>query len=283
MIQIHNDSETEKQISQCFNVLRKIFREDLLGVYLYGSAVTGGLQAFSDIDLFVILNRAMTITEKAKLLGEILKISGIYQKSQKRPIELIIVLKSKINPWTYPPHFEYQYGDWLREKFESGNLEPWTNTEMPDLALLITQVLLANKTLVGPSPEKLLSKVPYQDVLRATEDSLASLIENLDHDTRNVLLTYARIWAMLMTDAMYSKPEAALWALDKLPKEYKPVMNKARAICIGEEPEDWTKLIGIAQHCTKYMKKEIEKLLEFRSHNNSDLNLRIQGGIGDYD
>lgn len=283
MIQIHNDSETEKQISQCFNVLRKIFREDLLGVYLYGSAVTGGLQAFSDIDLFVISNRAMTITEKAKLLGEILKISGIYQKSQKRPIELIIVLKSKINPWTYPPHFEYQYGDWLREKFESGNLEPWTNTEMPDLALLITQVLLANKTLVGPSPETLLSKVPYQDVLRATEDSLASLIENLDHDTRNVLLTYARIWAMLMTDAIYSKPEAALWALDKLPNEYNPVMNKARAIYIGEEPEDWTNLMGLAQQCSKYMKKEIEKLLEFRSHNNSDLNLRIQGGIGDYD
>ncbi|MBL4818045.1 MAG: DUF4111 domain-containing protein, partial [Deltaproteobacteria bacterium] len=217
MMQIHNDVETEEQISQCLNVLGGILGKDLLGVYLYGSAVAGGLKTFSDIDLFVISNRATTIVEKAKLIGEILKISGVYQKSQKRPIELLIVVKSQVNPWNYPPHFDFQYGDWLRKKFESGNVEPWTSKEMPDLALVITQVLLASKTLFGHPPEQLLSNVPYRDVLRATKDALDVLMASFDHDTRNVLLTYARIWAMLMTDAIYSKPEAALWAIDKLP------------------------------------------------------------------
>jgi streptomycin 3"-adenylyltransferase len=148
---------------------------------------------------------------------------------------------------------------------------------MPDLALLVTQLLLANKTLVGPSPDQLVSEVPYKDVLRATKDSLDELMTSLPHDTRNVLLTYARMWAMLMTDAIYPKPEAALWAIAKLPNEYKSTIAKARAIYAGEELEDWSSLMETAQHCAQYMKKEIEKRIEYlRSHENSNRKLRIQ-------
>ena len=60
---------------------------------------------------------------------------------------MTIVIKSEIKPWRYPPHFDFQYGEWLREKFENGNIDPWPTKEMPDLALLITQVLLASQTL----------------------------------------------------------------------------------------------------------------------------------------
>jgi len=40
----------------------------------------------------------------------------------------------------YPPHFDFQYGDWLRQSFEKVILEPWQTHEMPDLALFVTQV-----------------------------------------------------------------------------------------------------------------------------------------------
>lgn len=75
-------------------------------------------------------------------------------KSSKLPIELTIVIKSEINPWHYPPKFDFQYGDWLRESFESGVIEPYPTKVMPDLALLITQVLLASDTLFGPNPDQ---------------------------------------------------------------------------------------------------------------------------------
>ncbi len=79
------------------------------------------------------------------LITNLLKISGIYQRSSKPPIEMTIVVKSEVNPWHYPPKFDFQYGDWLRTEFESGNREPWLTKDMPDLALIITQVLLAHK------------------------------------------------------------------------------------------------------------------------------------------
>ena len=45
-------NETEGQINQCVDLLKDVLGKDLLGVYLYGSAVVGGLQKYSDLDLF---------------------------------------------------------------------------------------------------------------------------------------------------------------------------------------------------------------------------------------
>ena len=185
----------EKQILECVNLVKEIFGQNLLGMYLYGSSVVGGLQKYSDIDLFIVSSRATTREEKAKLVTALLKISGIYMKSKELPIEMTIVEKAEINPWHYPPKFDFQYGEWLREQFEDGNIEPWPTKEMSDLALLITQILLASTTLVGAHSDQLLCKVPYKDFMTATMDALPNLMSDLDSDTRNVLLTFARIWS----------------------------------------------------------------------------------------
>ena len=216
------NNRIERQIDQCLELIQNILGTDLLGVYLYGSTVLGGLQKYSDIDLLVVSNRSTTTEEKTELVKDLLQISGIYMKSAKPPIEMTIVVKSDINPWRYPPHFDFQYGEWLRLEFKAGNLEPWPNKEMPHLAIMLTQLLLAHKILFGPNPTQLISKVPYQDFIAATIDSFDSLMNDLDWDTRNVLLTFARIWKTVTTDSISSKPTAAAWAIDRLPKNYQP-------------------------------------------------------------
>jgi len=235
----HNNSQNEEQIEQCIELLQRVLKEDLLGIYLHGSSVTGGLKAFSDLDLFVLSKRETSSKEKEEIAKSLLKISGVYQKSSKRPIELIIVVKSQVNSWQYPPHFDFMYGDWLRSQFESGNKEPWLNKKMPDLAILIAQLLLNHKVLFGDSPKGLLVEVPYKDILKATEASLDELIGNIKDDTRNVLLTLARIWVFLETNTFHSKPEAALWALDKLPKRFQASLKKARLVCLGDKKDIW--------------------------------------------
>ena len=110
------NADTEEQISQCLNLLKNVLGKDLLGVYLYGSSIVGGLQKYSDIDLFVVSDRSTTYEEKIKLVRSLLQISGVYMKSSKLPI----AVKSEINPWHYLPNFDFQYGDWLRKEFEKG-------------------------------------------------------------------------------------------------------------------------------------------------------------------
>lgn len=270
------DSNTKEQIYKCLNLVKKIFEQDLLGIYLYGSSIVGGLQKYSDIDLFVVSNRATTHEEKAQLAKALLKISGIYMKSKKLPIEITIVEKSEINPWRYPPKFDFQYGEWLREQFQQGNIEPWSTQVMPDLALLITQILLASNTLVGANPDQLLCKVPYKDFMTAITDTSPNLITELDSDIRNVLLTLARIWSTVATDAIRSKPAAADWVINRLPKKYRPVMERAKAICKGEEKEYWDDIQELIKPCAAFMLSEANnKITEIMLSNNFNRSIKI--------
>jgi streptomycin 3"-adenylyltransferase len=250
-------SDAKKQIQDAVNLLSEIFDKDLLGVYLYGSSAVGGLQKYSDIDLFVVLGRASTNAEKSKLTNGLLKISGIYMRGEKPPIEMTLVEKTSVNPWQYPPSFDFQYGEWLREELEKGNIEPWLNKEMPDLALLITQVLLASITLLGDAPEELLCKVPYHDFISAITDELPNLISELETDTRNVLLTLARIWSTVSTNRISSKPLAASWCIRNLPEEYKAILERAKSIYQGYTEEYWGDLQELIKPCADFILEQI--------------------------
>lgn len=152
---IHNP-EIQHQMNETLQLLKTLLGADLLGVYLYGSSLVGGLQKYSDIDLFVVTNRSTVLEGKRQLIESLLQISGLYMNGSKRPLEVTLVEKAAINPWRYPPHFDFQYGEWLRDSFERGTLEADLNPEMPDLALIVTQVLLKSQPLWGPRCQKII-------------------------------------------------------------------------------------------------------------------------------
>lgn len=251
----------QHQLNQTLELIKKVLKNDLLAVYLYGSAVVGGLQKYSDLDLFVVSQRALTSAEKKILIDGLLKISGIYMKSSDLPIEITVVEHAQINPWQYPPMFDFQYGEWLRAKFEQKEYEPWSCKEMPDLAIIITQILLASKTLIGADASMLLSPVPYEDFIHALTHSLPLLRADLEADTRNVLLTLARIWYTMATNKISSKIKAADWAINLLPDEYPAVLIKARAICAGEEKESWDDDQKTRAACADFMIAQIHNHL----------------------
>ncbi len=249
--------EAQKQLESSLELLKTTLGPDLLGVYLYGSSLVGGLQRYSDIDLLVVIKRKTTSKEKAALIDKLLQISGIYMKSSKLPLELTLVEQSAINPWCYPPHFDFQYGEWLRTAFEEGTIESCQTNEMPDLALIVTQVLLKSQILWGPELEQILSHVPYRDFMKAMLHDLDRLFAELESDTRNVLLTFARIWSTLVTNEIRPKPLAADWAINHLPKHFQPVMKRAKLICIGEENEHWDDLKKLVKPCADFMMDRI--------------------------
>lgn len=249
----------KKQLEDSLLLLKTIFGSDLLGVYLYGSSLLGGLQKYSDVDILVITNRKATLEEKTRLIRNLLEISGIYMKGPKLPIEMTLVEKGAINPWRYPPLFYFQYGEWLREFFEKGTIKQSQTYEMPDLAVILTQVLLKSETLWGLTPEELLPQVPYHDFMKAMLEDLDRLLADLENDTRNVLLTLARIWSTLETDRIRSKPAAADWVIEHLPEMYQPVINRAKSICIGKEVEYWGDIKSLIPLCVDFIVDKIKK------------------------
>ncbi|GAA3142974.1 hypothetical protein GCM10010466_37440 [Planomonospora alba] len=100
---------------------------------------------------------------------------------------------------------------------------------MPDLALLITTVLTGGRALTGPPPAQVLDPVPHADPVRAGVAGVPGLLDDLEDDTRNVVLTLARVWTTLATGEIRPK-DAADWALTRLPPEHRPVLEHAREL-----------------------------------------------------
>jgi predicted nucleotidyltransferase len=231
---------TQDQVDAALAVLNQALEPGtIIGVYLYGSAVAGGLRPDSDLDLFVVTTRRLSRVEKRRLVDGLLPISGRDSRpSEWRPLEVTVVALPDVRPWHYPPRWELQFGEWLRQEFLDGELKPWPD-ENPDLGVLVTMVRLTGKALVGPPPTEVLDAVPHRDLVRAMTDGLPQLIGDLEADTRNVLLTLARIWCTLVTGEIRSKHEAADWALGQLPAEHRAVLERARDLYLAGGYGSW--------------------------------------------
>jgi predicted nucleotidyltransferase len=214
----------------------------LMGVYLYGSAVDGGLKPDSDLDLFGVIERRLTGDERRAIIEGLQPLSGRSARPLEwRPIELTLVVRDEVVPWRYPPRFDLQYGEWLRPAFLAGDLKPWPSVN-PDVAVLITIVLGRSEALVGPPARELLKPVPREHVLQAMTDELEPLLGDLETDTRNVLLTLARMWMTASTGEVRPKDAAAAWAADRLPVEHRPLVLRARSGYLGEVVDRWDDL-----------------------------------------
>jgi len=236
-----------------------VLRDDLVGAYLHGSAVLGRLRPRSDTDLLVVGRRGLTRDERRRLVEGIMAISGRRAHAgPARPIELTIVVQSEVRPWRYPPRSEFLYGEWLRDGYERGELPE--AAESPDLAPLISMVLLGSRAVFGPPPSEVLDPVPREDLVRAVVKGIPGLLDDLEPDTANVLLTLARIWTTVATGEIRAKDAAADWVLGRLPEEHRPVLARARAVYLGEVgDEQWDDLHSQLRPHADFVIREIER------------------------
>ncbi|MEU1983920.1 aminoglycoside adenylyltransferase family protein [Nocardia sp. NPDC019395] len=217
----------------------EVLGDGLIGLFLYGSAVAGGLRHDSDLDLLAVVDTSLRCDVRKKLAGTLMRVSGRWPRSgPARPVELTVVVHDELVPWRYPPRADFVYGEWLRAEFERGYLP--APAEDPDLTILATMVRNSSLTLFGPPADRILDPVPVRDLIRAIEAGLPELIAGPDGDERNVVLTLARMWITAETGAVISKADAAQELIPRLPAEHAAVLRLARAGYAGEAADSWT-------------------------------------------
>ncbi len=211
----------------------------LLGAYLFGSAVDGGLRPASDLDFLVVTRRRTTAHERASLIDGLRPISSRRERPAGwRPIELTLVAQPDVHPWRYPPLADFQSGEWMRTEMDSGTAV--TEAEVSrDLAVLVAMVRQSSRPLVGPPAAHLLPEIPRSDIEAAMTDGIDTLLGDLESDTTNVLLTLARIWHTLATTEFTSKDVAAAWVMERAPSARR-VLELARTAYVVGGTEPWT-------------------------------------------
>lgn len=238
------------------DILRELSDPVILGVYLFGSAVSGGLRPDSDVDILVVVNNPLSQDIRDRLVAGIMPVSGNPRnRDSKRPLEITVVNVNDVVPWNYPPKYELVYGEWLRDQYVTAGI-PGPAYD-PDLTIVLAQAIKNSIALAGPDAAELLDNIPVSDIRRAIFDSLPELLKGLDGDTRNVILTLSRMWYTVVVGEMVSKDVAATWAIHRLPGEYSFPVKLAREAYLGADTDDWNDMESVVKTLTEYMSKEI--------------------------
>ena len=181
-------------------------------------------------------------------------------------MKITVMNQNDLSPWHFPPKCEYMYGEWLRDEIIAGQI-PQAGYD-PDVAILLWQARKCSKTLKGIDAEKLIPQIPFSEIPKAIQDSIPGLIHNFTGDERNVLLTLARMWYTLETGEISTKDSAAEWVLSKLPGDLAPLLQIAKDAYLGNVSDHWDSTKDEAIMLGAFMKKEIEKLLEYKNSEN---------------
>ena len=227
------------QVAAASSLIERHLGADLVAIHLFGSAVDGGLQPHSDVDLLATVTQPPDEAVLRTLATELLAISAPPGASPRlRALEVTVLALPHIAPWRHPARRELQFGEWLRADLEAGVVEPPLLDH--DLAILLTKVRGHSIPVVGPQADQLLEAVPREDLRRALLDTVAQWNTPQDWagDEKHIILALARIWYTSVSGDIASKELAATWLLERIEPPYRAVLSKARAIYLGLEEDD---------------------------------------------
>lgn len=253
--------EITNEAIQAQLVVEDVLGDSIIGIYLFGSAVVGGLKHESDVDILVAVSRPPGLLQRKALVARLMDVSGAIGSSQAiRPLELTVVSVSDVVPWQFPPRAEFVYGEWLREQFEAGSIpEPACD---PDLAIVLKKVRGNSLSLYGRGAAEVFEPVPIADIRRAIRHSLPTLLADAAGDERNVVLTLARMLLTAATGDIVPKDTAAEWAEGQAPPDHAVLLKYAREGYLGIIEDQWQDKHENFEALVSYMKNSIEECLD---------------------
>ncbi|MEQ1104230.1 ANT(3'')-II family aminoglycoside nucleotidyltransferase [Acinetobacter ursingii] len=253
------------QLEQLTASLQQLLDEALFGIYLYGSAVDGGLGPESDLDLLVVITQALTLQQRKQLAETLLQISHPIGAVQ-RALEVTIVHKDHILSGSYPLSYELQFGEWLRDELNQGVI--LSEHADPDLSILLKKAQMHHLTLLGPSFSQWSVEIPVQQLWQAMADTYPSIVAHWDEDAdeRNQILALCRIYFSLVTNEIAPKDQAAQWVIAQLQPQHQPVLQRMSQEYKGQiAKQNWQDEYQALQPIVDFLSSRIDEQFKKKS------------------
>ena len=206
---------------------RQILGENLVGVYLHGSAVMGCFNpAKSDLDFIVVIAHPMTDETKRAYMDMVLALNA---DGPAKGIEMSIVLREVCKPFVYPTPFELHFSErhikWYNEN-PADYVQKMNGTDK-DLAAHFTVIRARGKCLWGAPVSDVFAEVPATDYMDSLWEDICDALEEIENNTMYLVLNFTRVMAYKKDGLILSKKEGGEWALKNLPEEFAPVVRTA--------------------------------------------------------
>ena len=247
----------DEVIDQFTQKSMEILGENLVGVYLHGSAVMGCFQPKkSDLDLIVVVKDAVPDISKKAFMEMVTKLNA---KGPEKGIEMSIVRREVCDPFLYPTPFELHFSigclNWYLEDPE-GFIQKMNGTDK-DLAAHFTVIRARGKCLYGAPIEEVFGQVPREAYVDSIWYDVEGALEEIAENTMYLTLNLARVLAYLREDQVLSKQEGGEWGLRNLPEKHHELLQEALKEYQGGEPAYDMEL---AKEYAQFMLAEIKKL-----------------------
>lgn len=214
----------------------RILGDNLVGIYLHGSAVMGCFNpAKSDIDLLVIVEKDMPDGTKRAFTDMVVKLS---EQGPAKGIEMSVVKREVCKPFVYPTpfvlHFSEGHRTWYRDNPED-YVKKMNGTDR-DLAAHVTVLRARGVCLYGAPIADVFGEVPAEDYMDSLWYDIADAEDDIAEDTMYLTLNLARVLAFLQDGSVLSKKEGGEWGLKNLPEKYHKLLLAALSDYRGETP-----------------------------------------------
>ncbi|MFF2885723.1 aminoglycoside adenylyltransferase domain-containing protein [Paenibacillus sp. NPDC057967] len=227
------------------NYMYDFLGDALIGLYVHGSICLGAYHpGRSDLDMLAVINRPLTPDERHQLM-----LAFLMFHRTPAPVEVSIMLHDDLKLWKHPAPYQFHFSDYWRKQYAEmaywDDRGFWYKDELtdPDLACHVTLTRQLGIALYGPPLAVISSAVPeahFWDSLRSDAECLMIPSTTEDTEMRTVdaaeamgALTLARIWSYRETGLIYSKLEAAEWAMARLPEKQRPIISGAIDLYLG--------------------------------------------------
>lgn len=205
----------------------RIIGNDLVGVYLHGSAVMGCFNPEkSDVDLMIVVDGELSKKTKRAFMDMVVEMNAY---APEKGIEMSIVRKEVCSPFVYPTPFELHFSNMHIGWYTSdpdGYVEHMNGTDI-DLAAHFTIINSRGRTLFGKEIKDVFAPVPHEDyfdsICADIEEAPTDILENPVYITLNL----CRVLAYKNDSLIRSKAEGGKWGEEHLPEAYRPLIEAA--------------------------------------------------------
>jgi predicted nucleotidyltransferase len=226
------DADVRAWVEAIADVFRDELGASLVGIYLHGSLATGCYhRPKSDADLLIVVREALTDAARWRLGRRLLALADA--RPTVGTLELSVIREEDARPFRHPLPYEFHFGEGVAAQIRDGTYAHPSGAADGDLGAHVIVARSRGVTLEGPPAAEVFGPVPWAVFADSVLSDFTWIVED-DHVLESpfyAVLNACRTIQLLREPegTVANKEEGALWALDHLPPEHRPVIEAALA------------------------------------------------------